>query len=51
MNSEVLMELLFPDEDHDVNELQLSNDFEYEPTLRIVKVFYNDGDALTGILV
>lgn len=48
MNSEVLMELLFPDEDHDVNELQLSNDFEYEPTLRIVKVFYNDGDALTG---
>lgn len=49
MNSEVFLELLFPDGSKDLTEIKLPSDFEYEKILRLIKVFYNDSDALNGM--
>ncbi|CAL2042351.1 unnamed protein product [Caenorhabditis brenneri] len=51
MNSEVFMDMLFPDGDRSVEEVQLPSDFEYNKILRLIKVFYNDSDALNPMNV
>uniref|UniRef100_A0A1I7SY72 BTB domain-containing protein n=1 Tax=Caenorhabditis tropicalis TaxID=1561998 RepID=A0A1I7SY72_9PELO len=46
MNSEFFMELLYPDGNLNVSELKLPSGFEYSKILGLIKVIYNDSDAL-----
>ncbi|UMM34076.1 hypothetical protein L5515_007302 [Caenorhabditis briggsae] len=46
MNSEVLMDLVYPDNFKGVQELKLPDDFKYDKLLRLIKLFHDDSDAI-----
>uniref|UniRef100_A0A8R1ED33 BTB domain-containing protein n=1 Tax=Caenorhabditis japonica TaxID=281687 RepID=A0A8R1ED33_CAEJA len=50
LNSEFFMEILFPDGSKELTELKMPDHFKYDKILRLIKVFYDDSDALTGMI-